>query len=225
MTTTRLLARGVALAAVAATALAMAAPAASAEPVPTFDFADCPSIPAGANPAEWRCEVMMATGTIRVGGIEQSLGPMRLTFAEGRLDGKYAQVFGALRTKKVPLGRGLLSTRLSYAGYSDFQSNDQRMGDLHVKLDLVGSLLPEGCAIGSDADPIKTAVKATAKPEVVSENPLVVRFPLVDNDFAVPRTHGCGLFGHLLNRRLGLPSPSGENSLSMTTYVSMKGYA
>src|SRR5262245_13625862 len=103
---TRLLrAMGVAL--VAVTVLA-----GTAHATPTFDFSDCPAIPAGADPAQWRCEVLESTGTVRIGKLgELPGGAMRLTFAEGQLDGKYAQVFGALRSEPIRVPGGLLGNR------------------------------------------------------------------------------------------------------------------
>jgi hypothetical protein len=122
---------------------ASADPDPASDPLPTFDFVDCPSLPAGADPGLWRCEVLMSSGTFRFGDLsEQPTGAMRLTFAEGRLDGKFAQVFGALRAEPTPVPGGLLGIpgtdthnpklrldlRIEYAGYSDFLSVGDRMG-------------------------------------------------------------------------------------------------
>src|SRR2546429_4352364 len=116
----------------AMTLAGMAMPAA-ADPLPTFDFADCPTIPVGTDPAQWRCEVLIAHGTVRIGALpELTIPRIKTTFAEGRLNGEYAQVFGALRADPVRV-RGSL-VRLEYAGFADFLSVGDRMGELHLKL-------------------------------------------------------------------------------------------
>jgi len=83
---------------------------AAAGDVPPIDQSACPTeLPAGADPAAWRCEVLTTDATATIG----ALGPLangaaRLTFAEGTLDGQYAQVFGALRAEPTPVPGGLL---------------------------------------------------------------------------------------------------------------------
>src|SRR5688500_6056385 len=87
MTRTFRRAASAALASTALIGLAAAVPqqaAAQPAPLPTFDFADCPELPAGADPAQWRCEVLLSSGTIKFGALGvQDTGAMRLTFAEG----------------------------------------------------------------------------------------------------------------------------------------------
>ena len=235
--------RRAAVAALASTALiaftAVVPQQASAQPLPTFDFADCPAIPAAADPAQWRCEVLMSTGTISFGNVgEQDLGAMRLTFAEGRLDGEFAQVFGALRAEPVAVPGGLLgipgtdergpvlrvSTRVEYAGFADFLSVGDRMGVQHLKLRVISDLLPDTCTIGDDADPIKFRPVRVGRHEVVSADPPVLRFSIEDTAFAVPAVRGCGPFDRVVNKRFGLPSPAGANSMRMTTLVGLKSY-
>jgi hypothetical protein len=218
--------RRVAVAVLALVGLAAAVQPAAADPVPTFDFADCPTIPDGADPALWRCEVLMSSGTIRFGNVaEQPAGDMRLTFAEGTLDGKFAQVFGALRAEptRVP-GGGHLDMRIEYAGYADFLSVGDQMGEQHLKIRLISRLLPDTCTIGSDQDPIRFKPIRTSGPDVLSTNPRVLRFTVEDNQFAVPKTHGCGKLGRLLDKRLGLPAPAGTNAMTFTTLVGLKSY-
>jgi hypothetical protein len=225
-----------AVAALALIGLAMAVQPAAAEPVPTFDYADCPTIPDGADPARWRCEVLMSNGTIRFGRIaEQPTGAMRLTFAEGTLDGKYAQVFGALRADPVRVPGGLLGTgdrnpllrmdtRIEYAGYADFHSNGDQMGEQHLKLRVISPLLPDTCTIGSDQDPITFRPIRTSGPDTISTDPRVLRFTIEDNAFAVPGAHGCGDLDHLVNWRFGLAAPAGTNAMTFTTLVGLRGY-
>jgi hypothetical protein len=221
--------RRTAVAVLAMIGLAAAAGPAAADPVPTFDFADCPAIPAGADPAQWRCEVLMSTGTVRFGNLPgQSTGPMRLTFAEGQLDGKFAQVFGALRAEPTrvvgvhPLPR--MDMRIEYAGFADFLSVGDQMGEQHLKIRLINRFLPNSCTIGSDEDPIRFRPIRTSGPDVISTNPTVLRFTIEDKEFAVPRTRGCGGLNRLLDKRFGLPAASGTNTFALTTMVGLKSY-
>jgi hypothetical protein len=233
MTITRRL-RAAVVALTAATLLGLTAHTAAAQP-PTFDFSDCPAIPPGADPAQWRCEVLVSTGTVRFGNLaEQQLGTMRLTFAEGQLNGKFAQVFGSLRADPVPVPGGLLGVpgaglprmeiQLRYAGFADFESDGDRMGVQHLKIGVRSPLLPKNCTVGSDEDPLVFRPIRTAGTEVISTDPLVLRFAIADNAFAVPGLHGCGRFSHLLSHRLGVPAPAGTNTMTLTTYVGLRDY-
>ncbi|TCO45330.1 hypothetical protein [Actinocrispum wychmicini] len=236
---TRLL-RTAAAALAATTLLGLTVHTASAAPAapPKFDFTDCPALPAGADPAQWRCENLVSTGTARFGALaEQPLGTMRLTFAEGRLDGKYAQVFGSLKAEPVEVPGGLfgvpgternpllrLRIQVRYAGFSDFLSVGDRMGTQHLKVGVTSPLVPKSCTIGDDTDPIVFQPLRTAGPDVISTNPPVLRFAMADNAFAVPGPHGCGAFTHLLSRRLGVPAAANTNAMSLVTYVGLRGY-
>lgn len=209
---------------------------AAADPVPTFDFADCPTIPDVADPALWRCEVLMSSGTILFGGLaEQDAGAMRLTFAEGELDGKFAQVFGALRAEPTRVPGGLLGIpgdnpllrldmRIEYAGFADFYSVGDQMGEQHLKIRLISRLLPDTCTIGSDQDPIRFRPIRTGGPDVISTDPRVLRFTIEDKAFAVPKARGCGGLDRLVNRRFGLPAPTGANAMTFTTTVGFRSY-
>lgn len=241
MTRTSRRAAVAALASTALIALAATAPpqaaAAQPDPVPEFDFTDCPALPTGADPAQWRCEVLVSRGTVTFGDLaEQDTGAMRLTFAEGRLDGGFAQVFGALRAEPTPVPGGLLGVpghnplmradlRIEYAGFADFQSDGDRMGVQHLKLRVISPLLPPTCTIGDDADPVVFRPIRTGGPDRVSDDPPVLRFTIEDTAFAVPSARGCGGLGRLVDKRFGLPSPAGANSMKLTTLVGLKGYA
>ncbi|PSL51640.1 hypothetical protein B0I31_11970 [Saccharothrix carnea] len=234
--------RRAAVAALASTAmigLAAALPqqaAAQPSPVPAFDFADCPAIPAGADPARWRCEVLVSSGTIKFGNrAEQDTGALRLTFAEGQLDGKFAQVFGALRAEPAPVPGGLLGVpgnhpllradlRIEYAGFADFLSDGDRMGVQHLKLRLLNGLVPDTCAIGDDTDPVVFRPVRTSGPDRISADPPVLGFTIEDTAFAVPAARGCGGLDRLVDRKFGLPSPAGANSMRLTTLVGLKSY-
>ena len=198
-----------------------------ADPLPAFDFADCPAIPAGADPAQWRCEVLVSHGTVRIGRLpELTIPRIRTTFAEGRLNGEYAQVFGALRADpvRVPGSVVPVAMRLEYAGFADFLSVGDRMGELRLKLAVRSPALPRQCTIGSDRDPIVFKPVRTAPTEVVSPEPLVLRFSMRDNEFAVPGADGCGPLTRLVERWAGVPAAAGTNTLALTTYVRIRGY-
>jgi hypothetical protein len=131
------------------------------------------------------------------------LGEIRMTFAEGVLDGQFAQVFGAWRhaPAAVPSLPGT-AIQLHYGGYSDFQSNQKRKGELDLYATLGGPLFPEGDTIGDLAHPMH----------------------LVDEQLALPAVAGCRPLNRLVNHRLGLPSPSGQNVFQQTSYVRFKLY-
>jgi hypothetical protein len=226
MKTTALAAAALAVAALPAFALpAFALPAGTANAA-EVDFADCPALPAGADPAQWRCEVLESAGVLSFGNVRGlRLGAMRLTFAEGRLDGEYAQVFGALRSEPVRLP-GVPGARVSlrYGGHSDFLSDDERKGEIDLVLAVSGPLLPPGCAIGDEAEPVHSVLQQVGDTEVVSQDPLTLRFATVDERLAFPAASGCGRWTRLLDHRLGLPSPSGANVLEQTTEVRLRSY-
>ncbi|MEO3767252.1 hypothetical protein [Streptomyces sp. B8F3] len=215
----------------AAPASAESAVADPAPPGPAFDFGACPAadeLPAGADPGTWRCEVMHATGRLRVGGVDEPIDrPMTLTFAEGRVDGAFAQVFGEMTAEPVRVGGTPLTLTPRYGGFSDFEADDVRRGELDLTLAVGGPLLPEGCSIGGAAtEPIHLVLKDTRPTEVISEDPLMVSFAAADTEFTAPRTEGCGrLGGRILDRVLDLPAPAGENRLELDATVAIRPYA
>ncbi|MEC3980701.1 hypothetical protein [Amycolatopsis sp. H20-H5] len=226
MRLSQLVAAGVAATAVT---LALSVPAAAApapEPLPTFDFADCPALPATADPGTWRCEAFVSQGSLTFGRVgKMELGEIRLTFAEGRINGQYAQVFGALRHEpaRIP-GLPGATLRLRYGGYSDFLSDDRRRGELGFYAELRHPLLPKGCAIANPADPVVAVVHDEGTPTVVSDNPKTIKFSVYDEDLALPAARGCGPLAPLLNHWLGLPSPSGTVRFEEHTYVRYQQY-
>ncbi|RSM71935.1 hypothetical protein DL991_33795 [Amycolatopsis sp. WAC 01375] len=199
--------------------------AATPSPVPDFDFSACPAPPANADPGTWRCEAFVSQGVLTIGGREIPLGEMRLTFSEGEIDGKFAQVFGELRHAPARI-RGTFgaSMQLKYGGYSDFQSNDERRGELDLYAALRHPLLPKECTVGTLEAPLHSVVKDDpAVPfEVISQNPKTVKFGVVDTQLALPATTGCGRTAPIADQLLGLPSPSGKNTFKQTTYVQFK---
>ncbi|TAK56511.1 MAG: hypothetical protein EPO22_13570 [Dehalococcoidia bacterium] len=108
---------------------------------------------------------------------------------------------------------------------------------LPIKVQLQNPLLGSNCYIGSDADPIilHPAVTSFAGVRTRGENfdangtpnpagPLVLGeisgLTEGDSTFAVPAASGCGLAGALdgaINSRSGLPSPSGNNHVTLNS--------
>ncbi|WP_410651714.1 hypothetical protein [Amycolatopsis sp. cmx-4-54] len=198
---------------------------AAPSPLPDFDFSACPAPPADADPGTWRCEAFVAQGLLTIGDREIPLGEMRLTFSEGKVDGKYAQAFGELRHTPARI-RGTFgaSLQLKYGGYSDFLSDDERRGELDLYAVLRHPLLPKECTIGTRTEPMHSIVKDDpAVPfEVISQNPTTVKFGVVDTQLALPRTTGCGPLAQVADELLDLPSAGGRNTFKMATYVQFK---
>lgn len=216
--------------------LALAAPAYGAEraaDLPEFDFSACPTVdelPAGADPGTWRCEVMHATGHLRMGAFDEPLTePMKITFAEGRVDGEFRQVFGEMTAAPIQAGGTPLTLTPQYGGYSDFLSDDTRRGEFDIKF-AIGSahglppLLSSGCSVGSDENAVHLVLKDTDPTRVISKDPLVIAFGAQDTEFAAPDTSGCGPLGHVLDRALGLPATAGANAFDMDVTVAIRPY-
>ncbi|WP_234048405.1 hypothetical protein [Streptomyces liliifuscus] len=191
-------------------------------------FADCPSLaelPEGADPAKWRCEAMTATGHLSLGRVEVPIDrPLAITFAEGTVDGEFRQVFGAMAATPLRVRGTPLSITPRYGGYSDFESNDERRGELDLTFRISGPEVPRGCSIGTDAAPVHLVLKETDPPGVVSPDPLVVSFGVADNRFSAPGTSGCGRLGPVLDRVLRLPAPAGANGIDLDARVAMRSY-
>ncbi|OXM52148.1 hypothetical protein [Amycolatopsis alba] len=214
-----------AAAALSAAALLALPGHASAASSPDFDFSACPAPPAGADPGTWRCEAFVSQGLLTIGDREIQLGEIRLTFSEGKIGGKYAQVFGELRHAPARIKDTFgASLQLKYGGYSDFLSNAERRGELDLYAVLRHPLLPKGCTIGTLDAPLHSVVKDDpAVPlEVISQNPKTVKFGVVDSQLALPRTTGCGPLSPVADHLLGLPSESGKNTFKQVTYVQFK---
>jgi hypothetical protein len=209
--------KSVIIALAAAATLALAATPAVAGTDPTF--ADCPALPAGAVAGQWRCEVLTSQATLSFGHVRDlHLNTMRMTFAEGRLDGGYAQEFGALRSAPTRLpGVPATTLRFRYGGYSDFHSTGERKGAIELVAELNGPLVPRNCRIG----PIHSVLLADGPTEVISTEPEILRFSTIDDELAFPRATGCGPLANLL---LGLPAPADTNSYHQTSQVRLLPY-
>ncbi|MEV8038677.1 hypothetical protein [Streptomyces sp. NPDC086182] len=230
------LARRAALTLAGATALTGLAGAytpssAHSEPLSTTtqatDFSDCPALPAGADPARWRCEVHSAAPQLTMGKVTVALAPITMTHAEGPMpDGTKAQVWGAMHSTPTALPGGLTGTsadehsrllRLAikpeYGGRSDFYT-----GQFSLRLRLLSPLLSHRCAIGASA-PVDFQLKRSGPSEWVSQDPPVIKFSAYDDVFTAPAAEECGPLTVPLNRRLGLPAPSGNLMTYDATYT------
>ncbi|OQD56257.1 hypothetical protein BM536_008140 [Streptomyces phaeoluteigriseus] len=201
--------------------------------LPEFDFSACPTVaelPAGAEPGTWRCEVMHATGHLRMGAVDEPLtDPLKITFAEGRVGGEFRQVFGKMTAEPIRVGRTPLTLTSQYGGYSDFLSDDTRRGEFDIKF-AIGlahgplNMTSSGCSVGSGEDAVHLVLKDTHPTRVISKDPLVLAFGAQDAEFAAPRTSGCGPLSRALDRALGLPSPAGANTFDMDVTVAIRPY-
>jgi hypothetical protein len=153
------------------------------------------------------------------------------TFEEGLL-GVNATTELAVPASSIYLNEFALMEQLPYPPYPPALV-------LPVKFHLENSLLGSECYIGSSSEPIELALTtgSTSPPApnksikgklgklssrgkgrilVITEN------TLVGNAFAVGKAHGCGLFGLLdgiIESKLGLPSPAGENTAILNNTV------
>ncbi|MEU3722873.1 hypothetical protein [Streptomyces sp. NPDC031705] len=230
-------AAGLAVAAALTLTVAGSAGAAPA-PGPSYDFSDCPALPAGVDAARWKCEVMTATGSLTLGNRTlPEFAPMTVTHAEGPMpDGSRGQVWGALRSAPTAVPGGLsgspggdrspalgLSVQPEYGGRSDFYTVGDDMGLFTVRYRALGPLLPRGCVIGAGETPVEIRLKRVGPSERVSKNPPVIKFAAVDDTFAVPAAEGCGPLGRVLNDRLGLPAQTG-NAITLSALYTYRTY-
>jgi len=100
-----------------------------------------------------------------------------------------------------------------------------------IKIKLNNPLLGNNCYIGSDANPIVLELAlapAGDSAEIVLLPPIpgyelagflgLAGLKFTDETFEVPKAKGCGplnLFDGAINNRVGLPSPSGNNSITL----------
>ncbi|MCX5196407.1 hypothetical protein OOK31_21325 [Streptomyces sp. NBC_00249] len=229
---TTTLRRTAAALALAATLTGLAVAPALAAEAPSYDFSDCPAIPAGVDAAQWKCEVLTATGSLHLGSRDiPELAPMTITHAEGPLpDGSKGQVWGALRGGPTPVPGGLtghgplpLALQPEYGGRSDFYSVGDRMGLFTLRYRVVSPLLPEGCVIGTEEAPIEIRLRRVGSSEWISKNPPVIKFAATDTAFTAPAATDCGPLTRLVNHRLGLPAQTG-NTLTLSALYTFKTY-
>ncbi|MDJ0345140.1 hypothetical protein QMK19_31865 [Streptomyces sp. H10-C2] len=197
--------------------------------IPTsFDYRDCPELPSGADPAAWRCEVMVANIRIVTGKVPAVEVPLTVTHSEGPLpDGTTGQVFGAMHASPVAVpGIPGLKLQPEYAGNADFIGNGTIRGSIDIKIRLQHPGLRRTCAIGSDRAPVTVTSTAYGPTQWVSQNPPIIKGAMYDTTFAVPGVTGCGpAVDRLLDHWFALPSPSGANQFSLVGYYSFRTYA
>jgi hypothetical protein len=225
----------------APTRAAQMAANATAAALPTFDYRDCPTLPAGVDPAKWRCEVLVADGALNIGDIAPvGVHLTAVTHAEGRMpDGSMGQVFGGFRAASAAVPGGLfglagagipehvgprLTLQPTAVGPIDFLS-PAGAAPLSLRLSGPGKLLGADCAIGTASAPVNVALaRVPGSATWVSQDPPIMKFDAADTTFAIPAVSGCEFLDPFLDRRLGLPSGSGRNKLAVTAYYSFKTY-
>ncbi|MBY8882735.1 hypothetical protein K7862_34625 [Streptomyces sp. PLK6-54] len=239
MVTTAALSAAAAAPAHAASGSASTLSAAAQSPSASADtFRDCPALPAGVDPSQWRCEALTATGSLTLGSrTVPALAPMTITHAEGPLaDGGDGQVWGAMRSGPGPVPGGLLGipgtadrnpwTSLSlmpeYGGRSDFYSTGNSLGLLTLRFRVLSPLLPRTCVIGRD-NPVELRLQRVGGSQWVSQDPPVIDFDARDDAFAVPAATGCGPLGPLVDAHLGVPAATG-NSIALSASYTFATY-
>ena len=202
--------------------MASSASAANPDPIPqSFDFSDCPTLPAGADPFFSRCFVAVVTsGTFKIGKFDQKIEkPIRLTYATTfNLDTfETSTVFGGLEAEKMLVQPGLFGdplltavyAKVEYAGSFEMPVSSDFLINLAIKVRLVNPVLGSNCTVGTNSNPImlKLTTGTTSPPapntpitgEPVTPAretppPEVLQAKHVGNSFAVPGAKGC-LFG------------------------------
>jgi len=227
-----------------------AAPAASADTLPAFDFSACPALPAGADPAFAQCNVAVTYGgTMQLGSIDQTISsPITLTYTTGfdPVTLEEYTIFGSFKASRFLVQAGLFGDPFVTAIYAQPQyagglNTDGGTLNLNLKVNVQNPILGGKCDIGSTSNPI--ALKLTpgttappppntpiqgSPPVVVGTNPTVLKTTVVDNAFAVPKAGGCGLNlgaeNWAVNLYAGLPSAAGHNTAIFDQYLAFKTY-
>ncbi|QKG27083.1 hypothetical protein [Actinomadura verrucosospora] len=239
---------GTALAALSITP-ASAAPALASDPVPTFDYSNCPKLPSGADRSDWSCFVAVVTsGEFKVGKFDQQLtSPITITFAQGfDADGNTSTIFGKLQASKMLVRPGIFGDPILTAVYAKpvyvggFAIDNYNI-DMKLKINLTNPFLGGTCTIGSDSSPIDLhLITGTTNPpppngpisgsapQVVSLDPYVLKLTNVDNSFAVGHATGCllnfGLVNAIVDSQAGVPAAAGQNTMIYNEYASYKSY-
>ncbi|MFA1540118.1 hypothetical protein SM611_14365 [Actinomadura sp. DLS-62] len=229
---------------------------AAPDPIPSsFDFSDCPALPAGADPLFSHCFVAVVTsGKFQIGKFDQSIEkPMRITFAQTlNLDTfEFGTVFGKIAADKMLIQGGLFGDPLltavyakpEYAGSFELPTSDDFRIRIGLKVRLINPFLGSNCTVGTNSNPIKLDLTTgTTNPPapntpisgspatIVQTSPIEVRAAKhVDNSFAVPGAKGCvfggGVADWLINQVGGFPSAAGKNTMIQNEYIVQKSYS
>ncbi|MFC5185223.1 hypothetical protein [Actinomadura harenae] len=235
--------------AVATAALGLAAAPAQArqatltDTIPTFDYADCPSLPAGADVSGSFCfETISPSAKVTIGNVTHDIySPLKTTFGSPWSDesGYGANIFGGLRSEpfQVATRQGEpVYARVESAGTSDLLPGYPGL-DLRFKIRFTGADLGSNCTVGTDGHPIFAhLITGTTTPpppyQPITGVPWTLAAPgvhqgtMVDNTFSVPGASGCGDSGNaFLNQLGGLPAPAGASSIVLPTYLGAISYS
>lgn len=232
---------------------ASAAPAhrAADEPVPAFDFSDCPPLPPGHARLGSICfNAVVVAGKFVFGKFDQTLTkPIKMTFASAYNPDtfEYTPVFGKLRADKMLVRPGIFGDPIltavyakpEYAGVFEPDGFDIKLG---MKIRLTNPFLGGTCLIGTDSNPIiLNLTTGTTNPPppntpITGEDPVLVpgqpvttrKTTHVENAFAVPGARGCfldeGIVNAIVDSQAGTPAAAGRNTVIFKEYVGQKRY-
>ncbi|MBW8487586.1 hypothetical protein [Actinomadura parmotrematis] len=117
---------------------------------------------------------------------------------------------------------------------------DRAAVTMKLRVKVLNPLLGDSCYIGSAQKPVALRLGYTPTnppppntpiegigPHPLDADPSVLDTTMVDNEFAVPQSSGCGI-GGILNGiadwRAGLPSPAGNNTAVLRQYAKYQDY-
>ncbi|MBW8481475.1 hypothetical protein [Actinomadura parmotrematis] len=224
--------------AVAPATTAVAAPQAAAAAAYTpsaADFKDCPALPQGAAAWAWNCLAIVITGgEMKLGGLTQQVTkPITIPVAVGVQDWKVvlATPPGGFQSPPLDVPAGNLPLPLPGVTATVAQAGEVKPGklvipdELPIKIKVSSVLLSAGCAIGSEAAPIRLKPALSNLSLGTVGGVAVIKTKITDRTFAVPAATDCGLLTPVLNPLLGLPSAAGKNSADLDTVIRVKSYA
>ncbi|RMI46615.1 hypothetical protein EBO15_06740 [Actinomadura harenae] len=224
-----------------AAAPAQARQATLTDTIPTFDYADCPPLPAGADVSGSFCsEAIASSGSVTIGNVTHAIDtPLKLTFGSPWFDDSGpTQVFGALRGERFQVATRHgepVYAQPEYAGAFEF-TPDANL-NLSFKIRFTGGDLGSNCTVGTNANPISvhliTGTTAPPPPyQPISGVPWSVAAPgvhagtVVDNTFPVPAASGCSDNGNaFLNQLGGLPAAAGASTVILPLHIGMISYS
>ncbi|WP_019631106.1 hypothetical protein [Actinomadura atramentaria] len=238
-----------------AAAPAQAAPTApqdAAPTVPVFDMAEnCPQPAPGEDLTDQICVgLIVSSGSMKLGGLTQEITKPIRTYVK-MVPGPNGEavtdkvvmkadpmdvpggVLGVLGLPNIPFLSDLplfqIQAQPQYTGGFTFELPN---AGLSMKIKLTNPLFGDSCTIGSDDDAVDLKLDADMDSlEIVDAGAATIAQPLIakanaaDTTFAVPGTSGCGLLGGIIDWAAGIPSASGQNSASFTTYVALGLYS
>lgn len=179
------------------------APASAANPYTPSeeDFADCPPKPAGAS--EWKCYVMTALdGQFRLKNMKVRINhAVRLTVAQGKVNGQSTAQLGGLRAEPMPFVTGVLGTPLEIPDPTGWKVKIEPTGHaspgilfpskIGLKARIIGDGLGDNCWIGSNAAPVIIAPRIQWSIPSLQGGLLMVKAKVYDDVFAIDWATGC----------------------------------